>query len=392
MLPEDRLDALLSDGDVADPSRLPPADELTPLVMAAHRLDALRTATPRADFGDSLHARLLAYAATRQTTEQMPQGDGAVVAAPTATRPRTLPWTEQPPQREARSGPRRRFRSPLWQVAAAAVLLIFVGGGLLAAAASAAPGSPLYGLRRWEQDTRASLASPADRVRLHLGYAKDALHAYNGIVSQQAGDPAYSDALSTLISEEQAAARGLASVPAGGEHDDLASQLSALRQQTLADLHNALPQIGWEDRVSTTTALATLGEPVLVVSSAHIQRDDAGSAHGSVAWRIEVHGSGFTDGAICMIDGRQVGVVVVVTPALVVAVVQGAAPPGGAMVGVQNPDGTAAQTSDVQRDPSKGPEATPEGTVTPGNGNHGGGKPTPTPSATPGNGGRGGRP
>jgi hypothetical protein len=390
VLLEDRLDALLSNKDGSDPWLLPPADELAPLVMAAHRLDTLRTATPRAAFGDALHARLLAHAATLQTTEQMSQGNGAVVGATTVTRTRTLPWAERLRRREAGSGPRRRFRSPLWRVAAAAVLLIFVGGGLLAAAASAAPGSPLYGLRRWEQDTRASLASPADRVRLHLGYAKDALHAYDGIVSHHAGDPAYSDALATLIAEEQAAARDLASVPAGGEHDDLARQLSALHQQTRADLHSALSQIGWEDRVSTTSALAALGEQVLVVASAHIRRDDGGSGHGTIAWRIEVHGSGFADGAIVMLDGRQVGVVVVVTPALVVAVVQGADPPSGAMIGIQNPDGTAAQTSNIQRDASKGPEATPEDTMTPG-GSHGGGRPTPTPSTTPGNGGHGGQ-
>ncbi|MEI4878574.1 hypothetical protein, partial [Klebsiella pneumoniae] len=57
---------------------------------------------------------------------------------------------------------------------AAVVLALAVLGVLgvvgVAGAQASDPGNPLYQVKRFEQSIQLSLASPADKVRLHIGY------------------------------------------------------------------------------------------------------------------------------------------------------------------------------------------------------------------------------
>jgi hypothetical protein len=276
-------------------------------------------------------------------------------------------------------------------VVAAAVFVLLVGGaGLFSAAAMAAPGSPLYALRRWEQDVRVNLdSSAADRVRLHIQYASDALGALQSASAQHRGDPAYRDALTTVRAEDAAAASELPGVPAGDEHSALQARLAALRDQERQAFYAALSLIDWPDRLATTQALGMLGAPVPSVTSVRIERD--GGAGGE--WRVVVDGSGFAPGASLVVDGQPVGQVVSVEPFEFVATVG----PGGrqalnGLVGVQNPDGTCAATDAVRGGDDGGQETpAPQPTATHGSGDHGdnhggdhGGKPpTPTPPDAP---------
>src|SRR5258707_14628242 len=129
-----------------------------------------------------------------------------------------------------RMRPRRTLGTrPLWQMVAAAVLVPGAGVSALTAAAAAGPGSPLFGLHRAEQNVRVQFASSqSDRVRLHLSYADEALSQLDRAVAQQAGDPAYRAALTTFLTEQRAAAQGVAALPAGGPRGARAAQFSPL--------------------------------------------------------------------------------------------------------------------------------------------------------------------
>jgi hypothetical protein len=268
-----------------------------------------------------------------------------------------------------------------WQALAAAVVLTFVGGAM-AVAAAAPPGSPLYGLHRWEDGVRVSLAaSPAERTRLHLRYATDALVALDRAVAQRQGNPAYGDALATLRREQAAAARDLAQVPAGPERDALTAQMTSLRTHARYDLRAALSSRAWPDRLTTTSALAELGDAVPSVAHAIVVHE------GDRRWQVTLSGAGFQPGAVLLVNGVPVGTAHVVSPSLLTAEVGDVASLRHMALGVGNPDGTAAETGSVDTasatpTPGGGEDHGGQGSGT-GKGGHGGdhsGTPTPTPA------------
>lgn len=392
MLPEDRLDELLArrnTGEQApqDTSEATPGDALLPLLEAASELDVLGTATPSAAFVESLRARLLAQAEALRAAEQNtvegfadptlpespilpgsdyptlpgiwgsaetvkaaePEHNGSSAVVRNGAHPAAPVAPVAPGGRGAGSRARRMPRR-LWQAVAAAVLLLGIGGSLLTTNAMARPGSPFYALYRWGQDVRVGLdTSPADRVRLHLSYAGDALSALNTIVAQRQGGASYRDALATLRDEDTAAAQGLAALSPGSERDTLAARLAAFQQTARQDLRAALNQLGWSDRVLTTTALGSLGEPVPVVASVQIaQTGSNGRGPDGDEWRAVITGAGFQSGAACIFDGQPAGTVISAGPTQLVVVWTGADSTTSGTFGVQNPDGTAAQTANIQ--------------------------------------------
>lgn len=378
----ERLDALLN--ALRSPHLAPaawPGDEaLAPLLAAAHALQPLRQATPSVAFTRVLEAHLLAEdallaadeAATRSPMER---------AAPAATEPVAL--TERADRADradrglARRSSRRRrgaLRRILWPAIAAAVLVAL---GTLGAAAAAEPGSPLFALHRLEQSARSAfVASPADRVRLHLQYAQDDLGAANSAArSGQSGS--YADALSSLRSEMETAAADLRGVPEGAEHDSLASALAALRAQAVGDLRDDLPALSWSQRLSTTDALAAFGDNVPRVISATATRVRDGSSH---TWRVQLTGTGLTSGARLLVDGVPAGTVVSAAQTTVIAMYTAADGQAPASLGVAGLDDTAAETTTVSIDTHD--EPVPTGTSGPSG-------PSGTPGAS-GNGGQGG--
>jgi hypothetical protein len=224
---------------------------------------------------------------------------------------------------------------------AAAALLIAGLGALAAAAAAAGPGQPLYGVHRVEQSVWTDLAnSPEERVRLHLQYAQQAIDDFDAAVVGHAGDQADRDALSTYDQELQAAAAGIAELPASDARDELAAQLASLRARGQRDLRAALPALEWPLRVDVTSALGQLGVGVPHIAQAII----SGASHdGSYLWTVIVNGSGFAPDAVVLIDGRPMGTVISRSPTRLVAQI-GANQLGDGVhaVGVGNPDGTAS--------------------------------------------------
>jgi hypothetical protein len=277
-------------------------------------------------------------------------------------------------------------------------VLLALGIGTFTAAASAAPGSPLYGIHRWQEGIQAQLPqSQADRTSLHLQYANEALLALNS--AAQSGDgAAYSSALATLRAESASAATALASVPPGNDHDTLAAQLDDLHHRSRDALSAALgvaqPRLSWSNRLDTTAALADLGATTPHVTFVTISRaqnddshsssspspsgDDGGSGRDSQGhgWQVVVTGSGFASGVVVVVDGQPQGAPLSASATQVVALVADDVGARARSIGVLNPDGSAAATSAITRE-NDGGEDNPHPTATAPSSS------MPSPTATP---------
>ena len=431
MLPEDRFDALLSPRLAMPPLHTDLSDEdaiFAPLLSAASQLFVLADARPSATFAQALEDRFLAHAAaladagttTRidYTAQTLPGSDfptlpssytsvGSRAGTPTrASVARSIRQQAAPPPRGIAL---LRSRYPrLLPQAIAASLVLMLGIGALTAAAAAGPGSFLFPLHRLEQGIQLGLTgSPADRFRLHLGYANDALTALDAVHGDSAqGKSAYAQALTTLSNEERAAEKELAAVPAGAERDDLTAQLQAFKTRATHDLYAALgpsAALSWQNRVATTQMLDQLGAQVPHVDAVHITRIDDTSRAGDSgsgskdthSWKVTISGSGFTQGAVVMINGHPAGTVTQFSPAQIVALVRSddSNAVAGA-IGIEEPDGSAAQVNSHPLD-DNGTGGMPDATTTPtahsgddhsgdGRGGKGGGiGGTPEPTTTP---------
>lgn len=377
MSPEDRLDALLSaNGQAETMQSVLGADDaaFVPLLQAAVRVSAIGAEAPRPAFADALERRLLARVgalANRRTT---------AIGANTATglvSPVAMPASLSATR--GRSTARPWWRIRLIQAAAAAAVLVVGAGSVLAAAAMAAPGSPLFGLHRWEQGVRAALdTSAADRARTHLQYLTDALTALDAAVAHHDSGGAYRDALVTVRDEDGAAAREIAGVAPAGDRDALAARLTALRDRERASLRAGLgAPLEWPSRLLTTQALGALGEHVPSIASITAERADPGDGH---TWRIVLAGAGFQPGAVFALNGKPIGAVQTITSTQMVVLWSGNGRDlqDGAL-GIVNPDGSAAATRALRSgaDDGQGDSSTPGAEVTPGkgdggNGDHGG--------------------
>ncbi|HEV8191282.1 MAG TPA: hypothetical protein VGP82_07330, partial [Ktedonobacterales bacterium] len=246
MHPEDRLDAQLSHrgmngGLQSDPPsaiRLNGHDGyggLQPLLAAADRLFELAGVEPSSDFADRLEIQIFAQAALLEAqgnAEPMvanaptlpPEQDMAALVKDDAPTIPGIEWgamydaTEAdvvPLRRLHGTSPRRRARwTRLLGPALAAALLLALGTATFTAVTAAGPGTPLYGLHRWEQSVQASMAgSAADRTRLHLASAQDALTALDAASARRETGAAYDDALATFRDEMSAAATNWDSIP-----------------------------------------------------------------------------------------------------------------------------------------------------------------------------------
>lgn len=409
----DRLDAQLSARLGAGPGTLraiPPRSEDTlAQLVAADALTHWRYATPRAGYVDVLEARMLAHAAmvATRTARQMAANapDQRAIArneSASLAEAGAAPWqrgdarrASVPQGRGTARGVRRL--GPFGSLAAAALLLFTLGAGVVIAAANAGPGSPLYGLHRFEQDVRVSMANtPSERVRLRLAYARADLAAIEKALGQHAAGSRYTDALEAFHSDLQAIQTDLPALAssASADQQQLVAQVAALEAQGRSELLQALPSLQWSAQLKTTSALGILGVVVPSVSKATITRTLGPG--GERDTRILVVGSNFQQGAAVVINGDAAGFVVSQTSTqLVVQLDPGYPVTRAKTIGVSNPDGTAADTTDIVsnldagngKGPAGGDSATPgpAATATNGNGNSGG-RPgggahgTPTPS------------
>ena len=388
---QDRLDALLS----SQPSArrrwsLPESqrEELEPLLDLADDLALVRNVLPTPAFADDLEARLLARTRSHAAgaVDFLDEEDATIDVDNAPTVP-ALAIPDRRSQRAVRpTGRTPRVSWKVWTSLAAAILLALTVT-TFTVAANAGPGSAFYAVRRWQEDARTNLAnSDAERTNLHIQYATDALDALDAAVAQYASANVYNEALGRFTDEVSQAAAALAQVPPGSDYDSLSASLDDLRARGRTDLRAALPSLGWPGRITTTSALGGLGEPVLTVTKVAGVRTSTQSGQ---IWTITITGSGFQTGAVLLVRQRPAGHVISVTATKMVAqlaVWEDDYLPQD--IGVGNQDNTAAITGQVTSEHDDFPTAT----GTPG-GDHGSGgcgtehedhsatcAPTPSPS------------
>jgi hypothetical protein len=341
---------------------------------------------PAPSFADDLESRLLARAGW-QALDADAHESGPTLVAPTplgeddharhqardhdevndAPTVPLLAMADRPSRRASRlARESRRVSWRVWTSLAAAILLALTIT-TFTVAANASPGSALYGVRRWQEDARTNLAdSDAERARLHIQYATDALDALDIAVAQHASANIYDEALGRFTDELQQAADAFAQVPAGGNHDTLATSLDDLRARGRRDLRAALPSLSWSARITTTSALGDLGESV--VGLTQVKGVRVSSPSGPV-WIVTITGEGFQNGAILLVRQRPAGHVVSVTSTQLIAQLSArrddSLPHG---IGVGNPDNTAASTAQVtsEHDDDDAPSATGTPSGSPG--------------------------
>ncbi len=374
-----RLPSLPPTSDAAQSSRRPrqPADEpgqgseLRELLETAQQLDRLPTLRPDAAFARHLEQHLQSRAAAMRAPGQRQAA------------PATISRKKRPLLAWARV-------HPAWAAVVMALAFLGILGVIgVAGAEASSPDNPFYQVKLFEQGVRLTFASQADRIRLHISYAQDDLSELQQHTS--AGDDnTYLQTLQYLQQETSEAASALASLPAGQEHDQLAqmlAQLTASEQQTLRSL---LPSLDITERLATTQALADLGTPTPTIRSVVVTAGADGKS------TVVITGAGFQPGASLLVDGQVVSASVEVTQTQLKATLALAADARPQTFGVSNPDGTVAQSNQIQwasATPTPEPTNTPTGepthgpgdhpTPTPGRGNHGTPTPEPQPTETP---------
>ncbi len=336
--------------------------ELQELLETAQRLKALPTLRPGAAFSARLGEELQVRARQMRAQQR-----GQLSFAP------------------GKQTSRKPFFSPGWMrvhPAWAAVAVLFAVFGLVSllgviGAQADNPSNPFYGVKLIEQDVQLSLASPADRVRLHLRYAQDALTSLQqNTAPQNAAN--YSQLLRHFNDELSQASDSLEAVPAGDEYHQLAQQLADLKATAQATLRGLLTQLTLAEQMETTAELGKLGAVIPTITSVTVDQSDGGKV------TVVIVGMGFEPGAALLIDGQASDAATEVSKTQLKAVIDLPEGKHSATFGVVNPDGTVAQSGQITWTSEKPtPVPTTEPTRTPGEGN------TPTPTPTPGGEGHG---
>ena len=367
MYPEDRLEAALRAGgdDHHDP-------DIAEHLAVARVLDQLHAVEVPEDVRRRLDRRIEHYLAARSPTE-------------------LSAFVPRPRWRQALARPRAR-----WSIAAAALLVLgLVVFGATFGVSRSLPGDPLYAIKTYEQQRALDGASsPLDASQIAIQQLQGALSDLQTTVNQQRGDSNVISAIAVVNQKTAACQDAVNKVSAPTDQTQAKSDL----QQALANeaqiLKGLLPKIGWSGRLATSTQLATIG-----VAVPHILT--IAGTRATDGYHMTFTGSAFQPGATLYVDGHLVPVKLTITDGTAATAVLPYAffHQGQHGIGVQNPDGTATQTSfQAEGEHEGGDDGSPgpgHGSPTPGDENgratatptgdrgHGTGTPPPSGSPTP---------
>lgn len=355
----ERLNALSRNGEQSPGGFLSPVDvpahdpEVDELVTLARRVQSAPSLQVNPDFAWQLERRILTHKA-------------AVHRAKSARG-----W----------SFPRLLHAHPVFGIALGLCLLLFLlGTGVLAVAAQVSnPDNPLYKVKRWEQHVQISLAnSPGNQAELDLQFARDRLEMLANL-ADPAHQGAYQQALMDMDQQISATVKAINAVPAGTYHDRLASELATLQEDARHTLRGFLPQLALPESLQTTGELGRLGDIVPLLKSVVIVLPAHPNGHAS----ISISGQGIQPGVQLLVDGQLVMAHSSLQNGLNIFVATWTGDKHPHSIGILNPDGTAAQTTDITLQISNGRgNGNGEGNGNPnGNGDsNGGGKPSGTPT------------
>ena len=276
--------------------------------------------------------------------------------------------------------------SPARSVVALALCLLIVvivtsTGVLLAAAQVEDPNNPLYAVKHWEQQMQVSFASSStDQAELHLQYARDQL-ATLGDFTNTSKASSYQRALANFAQQVTAAAQEINTLPAGPDQNRLTQELTALQTDARQTLRKLLRKLAVSERVLTTKELGQLGDTVPSLTQAQVTLPTQPNGPASVS----ITGSHLQPDAQLLVNGQPVAASGTMQNDGYLFTVnwQGNVHPH--TIGILNPDGTAAQTTQVSTtggNGSGGSGGNGSGGTGGGGGNgNGSGKPegTPTP-------------
>jgi uncharacterized protein YwbE len=298
-------------------------DELTNL---ARHLQAAPQVRVDADFAQTLERRLLRQALTNQQ------------AGARKSRLRQA-W--------------QRHRVAISFIGLGVLLLLLLGIGLLVLALQTAkPTNPLYSFEHGQTPgqttstpfpTLTSTATlPPDQASLDLQVARSHLQTLLTLTAP-AQSSAYVQTLSQFDTQLTKAANAISALPAGTEKSDLSTQLSTLRSDARQQLRALLHTLTSTASAATTTELGRLGEAIPSVTGASIILP----AHPKGNATISITGSGIQPGAQLLVDGKLVQATGTLKNGQIVFVLTWKSEKHPHSLGIVNPDGTVAQTTNV---------------------------------------------
>ncbi len=234
---------------------------------------------------------------------------------------------------------------PLLSAAAALCLVLLLSVGVLAAARGVDdPNNPLYGIKVWEQNVQVSLAgSTSSQAELHLQFARDHLNALKGLADDR-HDGAYQKTLADFDQQFTLASQEISGLPTGADQDRLAAELATLKSDAVQTLHGFLPHLGLAEQFATTDELGKLGATVPQLASVEVTLP----AHPNNQATIIIQGTDLQPGAQLLVDGKPKAATGTLKGNAIVFVIDkwtGNQHPHS--IGILNPDGTAAQSTNV---------------------------------------------
>jgi len=225
------------------------------------------------------------------------------------------------------------------------LLFLVLSISVLALAAQISdPQNQLYALKRWEQHLQISLTSNAgDQASLEIQGARDRLNALPSL-ADPAHTVAYSQALADLDQQVQTATAAIKELPPGTQRQQLVSELSGLKSDTIHILRRLLPKLTLSERLATTGELAHLGGNVPYLTSGMLILPP--HPHGRAT--ISLSGSDLQSGAQLLVDGKPTGVTgLLQNGQLIFVVVNWKGEQHPQSLGLVDPDGTVVQTTAI---------------------------------------------
>ena len=187
--------------------------------------------------------------------------------------------------------------------------------------------------------------------------------------------PSYQKTLANFDQYMTLATQEIQALPAGPDQNRLTKELTTLQTDARQTLRKLLDKLGVPERVLTTAELGRLGETVSSLTQAQITLAAQPDGQASVS----ISGSHLQPGAQLLVNGRPVAASGTLQNAVFVFILQWQGNQHPQSIGILNPDGTAAQTTQISIQTADG-NGNGDGD---GDGNgkgNGSGKPTETPT------------
>lgn len=258
------------------------------------------------------------------------------------------------------------------------ILVISMSTGVLVVSAHVSdPNNPLYAVKRWEQQVQVSFASSStDQAELHLQFARDQLTTL-GTFTDTSHAPSYQKTLANFDQYMTLATQEIQALPAGANQNRLTRELATLQTDARQTLRGLLNELAVSERVLTTNELGRLGDTVSSLTKAEVTLPAQPNGQASVS----ISGSHFQPGAQLLVNGQPVAASGAVQNGMYLFTIEWHGNQHPHTIGILNPDGTAAQTTQISIQTSNGNDnGNGDGG---GNGKGNGGKTAGTPGRSP---------